>query len=63
MLLSKKIKIDVTEKEKEALEFMQNKCRGLYNWLLGQLRDGKKWNLYEAKKSLASSRLYDPELQ
>ena len=63
MLLSKKIKIEVTKQGKEALEFMQDKCRGLYNWLLAEIRDGKKWNLYEAKKSLASSRLYDPELQ
>jgi putative transposase len=28
-----------------------------------RLRDGAKWNLYEAKKSLQGSKAYDPELQ
>ena len=32
MLLCKKIKIEVNQQDAEALEFMQAKCRGLYNW-------------------------------
>ncbi len=32
MLLCKKIKIEVSRQDAEALEFMQGKCRGLYNW-------------------------------
>ncbi len=42
---------------------MQGKCRGLYNWWLMKLRDGKKWpGVYAAKKTLAESRKADPEL-
>ena len=32
MLLCKKIKIEVSRQDAEALEFMQAKCRGLCNW-------------------------------
>jgi hypothetical protein len=32
MKLVKKIKIEVNKQDAEALEFMQGKCRGLYNW-------------------------------
>lgn len=32
MLLSKKIKLLVSEQDAATLEFMQAKCRGLYNW-------------------------------
>jgi len=32
MLLCKKIKIEVNDQDAEALEFMQTKCRALYNW-------------------------------
>jgi hypothetical protein len=31
MLLCKKIKIEVSEQDAQTLEFMQGKCRGLYN--------------------------------
>jgi putative transposase len=41
---------------------MQGKCRGLYNWWVGRLRNGGKWNLYSAKRSLQASRTCDPEL-
>jgi putative transposase len=41
---------------------MQAKCRGLYNWWVGKLKDGEHWNLYEAKKTLAASKVFDPEL-
>ena len=27
------------------LEFMQGKCRGLYNWWVMRLRDGERWRL------------------
>ena len=33
MLLCKKIKIEVSQQDANALEFMQAKCRGLYNWV------------------------------
>jgi putative transposase len=62
MLLTKKIRIDVSAQDAATLEFMQGKCRGLYNWWAMRLRDGEKWNLYEAKKSLQESKVHDPEL-
>src|SRR5438876_6521403 len=62
MLLSKKIKLEVSDQDAATLEFMQGKCRGLYNWWVGRLRNGEKWHVYEAKKSLQASRKYDPEL-
>jgi len=63
MLLCKKIKIEVSDQDAEALEFMQGKCRGLYNWWIGKLRSGERWNLEQAKKSLKESKAYDPELR
>src|SRR6266700_2668257 len=62
MLLSKKIKIMVNTRDAQALEFMQNKCRGLYNWWIMKLRNGERWDLNSAKKSLRESKAYDPEL-
>ncbi len=62
MLLCKKIKIEVNQHDAEALEFMQAKCRGLYNWWVLKLRDGERWNVERAKKSLRESKQYDPEL-
>ena len=63
MLLCKKIKIEVSPQDAETLEFMQAKCRGLYNWLVLQLRDGARWRVNEAKKTLRESKQYDPELR
>src|SRR5260221_3638720 len=63
MLLCKKIKIEVSDRDTEALEFMQAKCRGLYNWWVMRLRNGERWNLERAKKSLQESKAYDPELR
>src|SRR5579885_3552271 len=63
MLLSKKIRIEVSAQEAEALEFMQGKCRGLYNWWIGKLRNGERWNLERAKKSLRESKVFDPDLR
>ena len=63
MLLCKKIKIDVSERDAQALEFMQGKCRGLYNWWVMRLQNGEKWNFEQAKKSLRESKAYDPELR
>jgi putative transposase len=63
MLLCKKIKIEVSQQDAEALEFMQAKCRGLYNWWVMRLRSGERWNVNEAKKSLRESKQYDPELR
>jgi putative transposase len=64
MLLCKKIKLDVSKQDATTLEFMQGKCRGLYNWHVMRLRDGEKWfGVYEAKKSLHQSKQHDPELE
>jgi putative transposase len=63
MLLCKKIKIEVSAQGVEALEFMQGKCRGLYNWWVMRLRNGERWNLEKAKKSLRESKQYDSELR
>ena len=64
MLLCKKIKLEVTPQEAEALEFMQAKCRGLYNWWVMRLRHGEKWpGVYKAKKTLQASKQHDPELE
>jgi putative transposase len=62
MLLCKKIKLEVSEEDARALEFMQGKCRGLYNWWVMRLRDGERWNFAEAKRSLKMSKKHDPEL-
>ncbi len=63
MLLCKKIKIEVSDQDTEALEFMQDKSRGLYNWWVMRLRNGERWNLERAKKSLRESKQYDSELR
>ncbi len=63
MLLCKKIKIEVSGQDAEALEFMQAKCRGLYNWWVMRLCKGERWNFSKAKESLRESKQYDPELQ
>jgi putative transposase len=64
MLLCKKIKLEVSEEDAATLEFMQARCRGLYNWWVMRLRDGEKWpGVYEAKKTLQASKQHDPELE
>jgi len=64
MLLTKKIKLEVSEQDAATLEFMQGKCRGLYNWWVMRLRSGEKWPGWrKAKKTLQESRAYDPERQ
>ncbi len=63
MLLTKKIRLEVSEQDAATLEFMQGKCRGLYNWLVMHLREGERWNLAQAKKSLQQSKQHDPELE
>ena len=63
MLLCKKIKIEVSDQGAEALEFMQAKCRGLYNWWVMRLRTGERWNVNQVKKTLRESKHYDPELR
>ena len=62
MLLCKKIKIEVSTQDAQTLEFMQAKCRGLYNWWVMRLRSGERWNLERARKSLRESKAYDSEL-
>ncbi len=63
MLLCKKIRLEVALEDASALEFMQGKCRGLYNWWVMRLRDGEKWNFAQAKRSLQASKQHDPELE
>src|SRR5438270_4662044 len=64
MLLCKKIKLAVSEEDAATLEFMQAKCRGLYNWWIGRLRNSEKWPGWEeAKKTLQESKHSDPELR
>jgi putative transposase len=63
MLVSKKIKLEVSAADAATLEFMQGKCRGLYNWWVMKLRNGEIWSgAYTAKKTLKESRKVDPEL-
>ena len=63
MLLCKKIRLQVSEADAAALEFMQGKCRALYNWWVMRLRDGEHWpGWVEAKASLQASKAHDPEL-
>src|SRR5215475_7724021 len=62
MLKAKKIRLDVSEQDAATLEMMQGKCRGLYNWWVMKLRAGERWNWQRAKKTLAASRKYDPDL-
>ena len=63
MRLCKRIKIEISEQDAATLEWMQGKCRGLYNWWVMCLRAGKRWpGTNAAKKTLKESRAYDPEL-
>jgi putative transposase len=64
MLLTTKIKLEVSSQDTKTLEFMQGKCRGLYNWWIGKLRDGEKWHGWKvAKKTLQESKKHDPDLE
>lgn len=63
MLISKKVKLEVSKQDAATLEWMQGKCRGLYNWWVMRLRTGEKWPGWkEAKKTLQASKEHDPEL-
>jgi putative transposase len=62
MLVCKKIRLEVCERDAATLEFMQGKCRGLYNWLVMRLRAGERWHLNAEKARLAECRAYDPQL-
>ena len=62
MLKAKKIRLQVSEQDAATLEMMQGKCRGLYNWWVMRLRDGERWRCMEAKKTLAESRKFDPDI-
>src|SRR5215475_15063732 len=62
MLLCKKIRLQVSDEDAAALEFMQGKCRGLYNWLVMRLRAGERWHFAEEKARLVECRAYDLEL-
>src|SRR5215472_10404251 len=62
MLLCKKVRLEVSEADAAALEFMQGKCRGLCNWLVMRLRAGERWHFAAEKARLGACRAYDPEL-
>ncbi len=63
MLITKKIKFEVSSRDAATLEFMQAKCRGLYNWWVMKLKNGEPWpGTLMAKKTLKQSRQHDPEL-
>jgi putative transposase len=62
MQLCKKIRLEVSEEDAATLEFMQGKCRGLYNWLVMRLRSGERWHFKQEKAALKESRAYYPEL-
>jgi putative transposase len=62
MLLVRKIQISLSDQDTATLEFMQGKCRGLYNWLVMRLRAGEHWHFKQEKARLAECRIYDPEL-
>jgi putative transposase len=62
MLLCKKVRLQVSEQDAAALEFMQGKCRGLDNWLVMRLRDGERWHFAQEKAALVECRAYDPAL-
>src|SRR5579871_645287 len=62
MLLCRKIRLEVSEQDAATLEMMQGKCRGLYNWWVMRLRAGERWRCLDAKKTLAESRKYDPDI-
>ena len=64
MLLCTKIRLHVSESDADALEFMQGKCRGLYNWWVMRLRDGERWPGWAAAKAtLEASKAHDPDLR
>src|SRR5690348_15458835 len=65
MLLCTKIRLQVSAADAAALECMQGKCRGLYNWWVMRLRDGgERWPGWgEAKATLQASKEHDPELR
>src|SRR5215831_8902512 len=64
MLLCTKLRLQVSATDARALEFMQGKCRGLYNWWVPRLRAGEQWPGWaEAKATLEASKGYDPELR
>jgi putative transposase len=63
MLISQKIRLEVSEQDAATLECMQGKCRGLYNWWVMSLCNGEKWpGWQEARKTLQASNEHDPEL-
>src|SRR5262249_19466559 len=62
MLLCTKIRLQVSAADAKFLEFMQGKCRGLYNWWVMRLRDGERWSgRAEAKAAVEASKAHDPK--
>src|SRR5215510_5185693 len=63
MLKAKKIRLDESRARRRHPGVHERaECRGLYNWWVMQLRAGERWNWKAAKKTLAQSRRYDPDI-
>src|SRR5260370_32688812 len=63
MLITKKIKFEVSSRDAATLEFMQATCGGLYNWWVMKLKNEEPWpGTLIPKKTLKQSRQQDPEI-
>jgi len=60
MLLCTKIRLQVSTADAEALEFMQGKCRGLYNWWVMHLRAGERWPGWSTAKTTLEASDHSP---
>ncbi|MGI9059969.1 MAG: RNA-guided endonuclease InsQ/TnpB family protein [Ktedonobacteraceae bacterium] len=64
MLITRKIRLEISDQDAATLEFMQAKCRALYNWWIMRLRDGERWPGWRiAKATLQQSKQHDPDLK
>src|SRR5215467_6387878 len=63
MLLCRKIRLQASRaRGRDSGDDERRTCRGLYNWWVMRLRTGERWNWKDAKKTLAESRKFDPEI-
>ncbi len=54
MLISKKIRLEISAQDAEPLEFMQARCRGLYNWWVMRLWNGEPWPGWVSVRTLVT---------
>ena len=62
MLLCKKIKIEVSQQDAEALGVHAGQVQGFVQLVGDAITRRGKWNVYDAKKSLHGSKEVDPEI-